>query len=331
MRKSSRQSFSHLPTLAESSTATSRSGSRRSLPGAVEHGPADASKMLVCLKEMKAAKDADGRLISKLFLQLPSRKLYPDYYTAISAPVSLKEIKDRVDKQEYPDLNNFKRDLSTLFSNAMTYNVEGSQVYADAMSLKAIAAKIVGPIALPKIAKSTSLPRRSSAAVSEPAPAVAVPAIKMIVKTSLSRDEKRELYQSIKHGDLKKFMTIIQLPYFNANELMEMELLGNTFQWGPLHCAAYYGRTRLIPALIDSGADVELADGWYGGTALAWAAFGDQHKAAAMLVNDFSANRDAKNSQGQMPFDLVSTPSDPAWFQVLTDVSLFIFIAANKY
>jgi ankyrin repeat protein len=87
-----------------------------------------------------------------------------------------------------------------------------------------------------------------------------------------------------------------------------------------MHCAAFHGHTKIIKLLADAGGNVELNDEWYGGTPLAWAAFGDQVKAARMLVKDLGAERETKNSQGQVPFNLVSTPTNPEWVGVLIDV-----------
>ena len=51
--------------------------------------------------------DADGRVLSDIFMVRPSRKLYPEYYLVIAQPTDLKEIKGKVssakvidDKQE---------------------------------------------------------------------------------------------------------------------------------------------------------------------------------------------------------------------------------------
>ena len=51
--------------------------------------------------------DADGRVLSDIFMVRPSRKLYPEYYLVIAQPTDLKEIRGKVssakvidDKQE---------------------------------------------------------------------------------------------------------------------------------------------------------------------------------------------------------------------------------------
>lgn len=42
---------------------------------------------------VRGARNSQGQLISEPFLQLPSRKDYPDYYHQISQPICLHQIK----------------------------------------------------------------------------------------------------------------------------------------------------------------------------------------------------------------------------------------------
>lgn len=38
---------------------------------------------------------------------------------------------------------------------------------------------------------------------------------------------------------------------------------------------------------------------------------------ARILIEQYNADRDARNKEGQVPFDLVSAPDDPRWVGVL--------------
>lgn len=49
------------------------------------------------LKSIMNVREVDGRRIHKAFLTLPSKKLFPDYYTEIKEPMSLSEIKFRLE------------------------------------------------------------------------------------------------------------------------------------------------------------------------------------------------------------------------------------------
>ena len=90
------------------------------------------------LDVLKKATDKDGRVMSEIFMDLPSKDYYPDYYVAIKKPISINIIEQKAEKQGYSDFDALSADLFLMFDNAMTYNVEGSQVYDDACALKKI-------------------------------------------------------------------------------------------------------------------------------------------------------------------------------------------------
>ncbi|GAA5889421.1 hypothetical protein JCM6882_000738 [Rhodosporidiobolus microsporus] len=77
-----------------------------------------------------------GHQCAGLFNELPGKRDYPDYYLLIQQPISLKEIKKKVNNGTYPDTFAFANDIYLMLSNAMTYNEEGSIVYADAVLLR---------------------------------------------------------------------------------------------------------------------------------------------------------------------------------------------------
>ncbi|GAA6031503.1 hypothetical protein JCM8097_006487 [Rhodosporidiobolus ruineniae] len=77
-----------------------------------------------------------GHQCCGLFHELPAKRDYPDYYLLIQRPISLKEIKKKVNNGTYPDTNAFAQDIFLMLGNAMTYNEEGSIVYADAVLLR---------------------------------------------------------------------------------------------------------------------------------------------------------------------------------------------------
>lgn len=80
--------------------------------------------------------DDDGRVLAGFFMELPSKELYPDYYTVIKRPVSLRMIKDKLDCDLYRGFDQFKHDATTIFSNARQYNQPDSQVCKDANALE---------------------------------------------------------------------------------------------------------------------------------------------------------------------------------------------------
>eukprot|EP01135_Chromosphaera_perkinsii_P003614 Nk52_evm23s249 gene=Nk52_evmTU23s249 len=80
-------------------------------------------------------KDEEGRLVCDIFLVLPSKKVYPDYYTIVTNPIDMKKIKEKLDRNSYRTLDDMQNDIELLFSNARTYNMEGSWVYNDSVTL----------------------------------------------------------------------------------------------------------------------------------------------------------------------------------------------------
>lgn len=77
-----------------------------------------------------------GRQLSDLFMDVPSKKDYPDYYTIIKNPSSFNTLRSQVEEGAAKDMNKFLELASVIFSNARQYNEEGSLVYADAGALQ---------------------------------------------------------------------------------------------------------------------------------------------------------------------------------------------------
>ena len=61
--------------------------------------------------------------------------MYPDYYEIIKRPVSLDEVKAKVDREAYPKLSELQNDIETCFRNAKKYNVRDSVIWKDAKVL----------------------------------------------------------------------------------------------------------------------------------------------------------------------------------------------------
>uniref|UniRef100_A0A4W4E247 SWI/SNF related, matrix associated, actin dependent regulator of chromatin, subfamily a, member 2 n=1 Tax=Electrophorus electricus TaxID=8005 RepID=A0A4W4E247_ELEEL len=94
-------------------------------------------------KQMSAIVDTvinyrDGRQLSEVFVQLPSRKELPEYYELIRKPVDFKKIKERVRNHKYRSLGDLEKDVMLLCHNAQTYNLEGSQIYEDSIVLQSV-------------------------------------------------------------------------------------------------------------------------------------------------------------------------------------------------
>jgi len=115
------------------------------------------------LKALEALEDTGGRKRAGLFLYLPSREEYPDYYQFIKKPISMHHMKRKV--YETPEL--FWEDLKQMFSNAHTFNRPSSQVYRDASFLENVAREefakeFPGKLTEEELKKKKRPPRRQS-------------------------------------------------------------------------------------------------------------------------------------------------------------------------
>jgi len=80
--------------------------------------------------------ESDGHNISEIFMTLPSRKLYPDYYQIIKQPTSINQIKKNVKQEKFESYESFMDSLQLMCTNAKTYNEEGSWVYEDSTTVE---------------------------------------------------------------------------------------------------------------------------------------------------------------------------------------------------
>ncbi|KAG0309630.1 hypothetical protein BGZ98_000039 [Dissophora globulifera] len=97
--------------------------------------------------------DKSGRQLAELFLELPSKEEYPDYYEDIEKPIAIDIIERNIDKGKYPTLESFEKDVNLMFDNAKLYNAEGSDVYLDAEALQQLFWKTIGKNGRGRMAK----------------------------------------------------------------------------------------------------------------------------------------------------------------------------------
>jgi hypothetical protein len=83
-------------------------------------------------------KRADGHPISSLFMELPSRKAYPDYYNIIQQPIDLTTIQKKIEANGYANWADFQADFELLVNNAKTYNEPDSDIYLDAVEIQRV-------------------------------------------------------------------------------------------------------------------------------------------------------------------------------------------------
>lgn len=90
----------------------------------------DADLLVEVFDQLVADKTiVDGEVAVEPFLQLPDEEEYPEYYDVIRQPISLAEIKSKIDSKEYRTVYDMEEDLVLMIDNARTFNESGSFVY----------------------------------------------------------------------------------------------------------------------------------------------------------------------------------------------------------
>uniref|UniRef100_A0A8C7PF48 SWI/SNF related, matrix associated, actin dependent regulator of chromatin, subfamily a, member 4 n=1 Tax=Oncorhynchus mykiss TaxID=8022 RepID=A0A8C7PF48_ONCMY len=87
--------------------------------------PALTKKMKKIVDAVIKYKDSsNGRQLSEVFIQLPSRKELPEYYELIRKPVDFRKIKERIRSHRYRSLGDLERDVIT----SMTIDVTADEI-----------------------------------------------------------------------------------------------------------------------------------------------------------------------------------------------------------
>jgi len=140
-----------------------------------------------------------------------------------------------------------------------------------------------------------------------------------------------DILSAVSNNNLKLLKSYLKKD-FNVNKLYKQNLFGENFTWSLLHAASYYGAIDCVNALMAHSADIELQDTWYGGRALAWAAFGGHIDLCSLLVKKWGADPLARNKENQTAYDLVSDPENKEWAGILynVEVKLYFIFSLNK-
>jgi len=100
-------------------------------------------KIKTLYETLKDYRDAKGRQLSLIFLKLPSKHEYPDYYDIIKRPIDLEKISSKIRNAQYQTLEDAVADFTLVFDNAGKYNEPDSQIYKDAQTLARLAHQTV--------------------------------------------------------------------------------------------------------------------------------------------------------------------------------------------
>lgn len=99
------------------------------------HTPMEA-RINTILKGLRKFKNPGGDLKILPFERLPDKAIMPEYYADIKNPIAMDMIKKKAKRKKYQSVDQVMKDLDLMFENAKSYNLEGSQIYKDAVDLQ---------------------------------------------------------------------------------------------------------------------------------------------------------------------------------------------------
>ncbi|KAJ7492311.1 RSC complex protein [Mycena latifolia] len=112
------------------------------------------------LTKLVAKTDDTGRILSDIFMELPSKKLWPQYYDQIKKPQCLEAIFKKIKRKEYLTSTDFADDVELVFSNAMIFNQDHTPIWEDALNLRdtfrQLMSDLPSPFAVARYQKSSN-------------------------------------------------------------------------------------------------------------------------------------------------------------------------------
>ena len=88
------------------------------------------------MKGLRKPKNSHGQLKISHFERLPDKAVMPEYYNEIKTPIAFDVLKKKLKRKKYTTLEQFMKDVDTMFENAKSYNQDESQIYKDAVELQ---------------------------------------------------------------------------------------------------------------------------------------------------------------------------------------------------
>ena len=97
-------------------------------------------KLKRCMKKIMSLvvnyTESDGRALSEPFMELPSRREFPDYYEIIKKPLAINKLIQKIDEGKYTETDELEKDFMQLCKNAQIYNEEASLIHENSIILQ---------------------------------------------------------------------------------------------------------------------------------------------------------------------------------------------------
>ncbi|ODQ55539.1 Bromodomain-domain-containing protein [Saitoella complicata NRRL Y-17804] len=100
----------------------------------MEKSVLDAARELI--HEITHIKNTKSIPYSVSFMSLPDKREYADYYQKIKEPMSFNMILKKMRSPGYESLGDLDKEVELIFSNAFSYNEEGSPIWKDAKAMQ---------------------------------------------------------------------------------------------------------------------------------------------------------------------------------------------------
>jgi hypothetical protein len=102
-----------------------------------EHDPKHIKIMKSCYNHLVEYREPKtNRIIISLFMCLPSRKDFSKYFDIIKRPISMYEIRKRIEQGHYRSEEDCIEDFKLMFNNCRYFNEDDSQIFRDAVKLE---------------------------------------------------------------------------------------------------------------------------------------------------------------------------------------------------
>eukprot|EP01147_Barroeca_monosierra_P002562 gene2562-5481_t len=89
-----------------------------------------------------------NRKVADMFMELPSKKEFPEYYQVITKPMDINTILKRINRGSIQSFNQLKEAFDLVFDNAQIFNEDDSQVHRDAIYLQRIVHAMISRLQL---------------------------------------------------------------------------------------------------------------------------------------------------------------------------------------
>ena len=99
--------YEDLETESEEESSDSDSAPETAVPTVVGTGSELSKKLKALYSDMIKFKNPQGIEYIEMFMERPSKKLYPDYYAVINNPMDMKTINERIKADMYKTVEDF--------------------------------------------------------------------------------------------------------------------------------------------------------------------------------------------------------------------------------